>query len=99
MAARRRPGGAPGRNGRHRVRHGCRLATARRSLDRAATVTTITEVKRRLDGTVARFDCELIARTRALVIAVYRFDDPQRGPIDSYGLFWARLPYLCYHMV
>jgi hypothetical protein len=58
----------------------------------------ITEVKRKLDGTVQRFDCELIARTPSLLVALYRFED-RRGPIDSYGFFWARRPYLCYYLV
>ena len=58
----------------------------------------ITEVKRKLDGTVQRFDCELISRTPSLVVALYRFED-RRGPVDSYGLFWARRPYLCYYLV
>lgn len=66
---------------------------------------TITEVKRRLDGSEQRFACDLLARTPALVVACYRF--PVRpgffaayaGPVDSYGLFWARRPYLCYYMV
>ena len=58
----------------------------------------ISEVKRKLDGTVQRFDCELITRTPSLVVALYRFED-RRGPVDSYGLFWARRPYLCYYLV
>lgn len=56
------------------------------------------EVKRKLDGSEQRFDCELIERTSSLVIARYRFE-AEAGPIDSYGCFWARRPYLCYHMV
>ncbi len=32
------------------------------------------------------------------MVALYRFDS-DIGPIDSYGCFWARRPYLCYHMV
>lgn len=58
----------------------------------------IVEVKRKLDGSEQRFDCELIERTPSLVIARYRFQ-ADAGPIDSYGCFWARRPYLCYHMV
>jgi len=58
----------------------------------------IVEVKRKLDGSEQRFDCELIARSSSLVIARYRFE-AAAGPIDSYGCFWARRPYLCYHMV
>lgn len=58
----------------------------------------IVEVKRKLDGSEQRFDCELIVRTSSLVIARYRFE-ADAGPIDSYGCFWARRPYLCYYMV
>ncbi len=59
---------------------------------------SVVEVKRRLDGSEQRFDCELIERTASLVIARYRFEG-ELGPIDSYGCFWVRRPYLCYHMV
>ncbi|MGE0228417.1 MAG: hypothetical protein AB7I38_09110 [Dehalococcoidia bacterium] len=58
----------------------------------------IVEVKRKLDGSEQRFDCELIEHTPRLVIARYRLE-ATAGPIDSYGVFWARRPYLCYHMV
>ncbi len=58
----------------------------------------IVEVKRKLDGSEQRFDCELIERSSGLVIVRYRFE-ADAGPIDSYGCFWARRPYLCYHMV
>ena len=58
----------------------------------------IIEVKRRLDGSEQRFACELVRRTSSMVVALYRFDSPG-GPIDSYGCFWARRPYLCYYMV
>ena len=58
----------------------------------------ITEVKRRLDGSEQRFDCALVRRASSLVVALYQFDSPA-GPIDSYGCFWTRRPYLCYHMV
>jgi hypothetical protein len=57
----------------------------------------ITEVKHKLNGTVQRFDCELISHTPSLVVALYRFED-RHGPVDSYGLFWARRPYLCYYL-
>lgn len=59
--------------------------------------TTVTEVKRRLDGSEQRFTCELVSRTPRLLVALYRFEDA-RGPVDSYGLFWPRRPYLCYAM-
>ena len=55
------------------------------------------EVKRRLDGSELRFECELVARTSHLLIALYRFEDAS-GPVDSYGFFWPRRPYLCYAM-
>lgn len=58
----------------------------------------IVEVKRKLDGSEQRFDCELIERTSSFVMARYRFE-AAAGPIDSYGCFWVRRPYLCYHMV
>lgn len=58
----------------------------------------VVEVKRKLDGSEQRFDCELIERTSSLVIARYRFE-AEAGPIDSYGCFWARRPYVCYYMV
>jgi len=58
----------------------------------------IVEVKRKLDGSEQRFECELIERTASLVIARYGFE-AEVGPIDSYGCFWARRPYVCYHMV
>lgn len=67
--------------------------------------TTITEVKRRLDGSEQRFKCELVTRTPSLVVARYRFEarggffDSHTGAVDSYGLFWARRPYLSYYMV
>ncbi len=69
------------------------------------TITSITEVKRRLDGSEQRFECELVTRTPALVVASYRFEAragffaAHTGAVDSYGLFWARRPYLCYYMV
>jgi hypothetical protein len=39
-----------------------------------------------------------VRRTPTLVVALYQFDSPV-GRIDSYGCFWSRRPYLCYHMV
>ena len=63
----------------------------------------ITEVKRRLDGSEQRFDCELVHRTPWLVAVCFRVERPpfglSNGPIDSYGFFWRRRPYSCYHMV
>ena len=63
----------------------------------------IVEVKRHLDGSEQRFDCEFVHRTRWLVVVLYRVERP--GPdqplsmLDSYGLFWRRRPYNCYYMV
>lgn len=63
----------------------------------------IIEVKRRLDGSEERFDCELVHRTPWLVVVCFRVERPlsglSDGPIDSYGCFWRRRPYGCYHMV
>lgn len=66
---------------------------------------TITEVKRRLDGTEQRFGCELVSRTRDLVVVCFRYEAragffaSYAGPVASYGLFWSRRPYNCYVMV
>jgi hypothetical protein len=61
----------------------------------------ITEVKRQLDGTEQRFDCELVHRSSSMVVVCYemrRADDPERW-LDSYGFFWPRRLYNCYHIV
>ena len=67
----------------------------------------IVEVKRRLDGSEERFECELVHRTLALVVVCLRVEPgafglrsaAAEGTLDSYGLFWRRRPYNCYHMV
>jgi hypothetical protein len=62
----------------------------------------ITEVKRQLDGTEQRFDCELVHRSASLVVVCYemrRADDQPDRWLDSYGFFWPRRPYNCYHIV
>ncbi len=67
----------------------------------------IVEVKRRLDGSEERFECELVHRTPALVVVCLRVEPgafglrsaAAEGTLDSYGLFWRRRPYNCYHMV
>ena len=63
----------------------------------------IVEVKRRPGGGEQRFDCALVHRTPWLVVVLYRIERVRRGvpvaPLDSYGLFWRRRPYNCYHMV
>lgn len=70
----------------------------------AASGAPIIEVKRHLDGRVQRFACELVHRTPWLVVVRYRVEHPPWGPpeaapLDSYGCFWRRRPYNCYHMV
>ncbi|MSQ36015.1 MAG: DUF402 domain-containing protein [Dehalococcoidia bacterium] len=67
-------------------------------MTRAVPIVPIVEVKRRLDGSEARFGCELVARTASALVVRYRFRDAG-GPVDSYGWFWPRRPYLCYYMV
>lgn len=61
----------------------------------------VAEVKQRLVGPTERFACELVYRAPHLLIARYRVRRPPWGglPLDSYGCFWARRPYLAYHMV
>ena len=63
----------------------------------------IVEVKRRLDGSEQRFDCELVHRTPWLVAVLFRvrrpWGDAPAAALDSYGLFWRRRPYNCYYMV
>ncbi len=62
----------------------------------------ITEVKRQLDGSEQRFDCELVHRSAALVIVCYEMRRADQRPdrwLDSYGFFWPRRPYNCYHIV
>lgn len=67
----------------------------------------ITERKRKPDGSVREYACELVVRRPGLL--VIRFDMPQGGnvfgsPIDippgsvSFGWFWARRPYSLYRM-
>jgi hypothetical protein len=62
----------------------------------------IIEVKRQLDGSEQRFDCELVHRSPSLVIVCYemrRANQPADRWLDSYGFFWPRRPYNCYHIV
>lgn len=60
----------------------------------------IVEVKRRLDGSEERFDCELVHRTPWLVAVLFQMRPPRyRSELDSYGLFWRRRPYNCYYAV
>ncbi len=58
----------------------------------------IIEVKRRLDGSEQRFDCELVQHTPSLVVVCFEMRRPG-GRLDSYGFFWPRRPYNCYHIV
>lgn len=66
---------------------------------------TIIEVKRRLDGSEQRFECDFVTRTRDLVVVCFRYEAragffaSYAGPVASYGLFWRRRPYNCYVMV
>ncbi|MSQ42150.1 MAG: DUF402 domain-containing protein [Dehalococcoidia bacterium] len=67
------------------------------------TGTRVVEVKQRLDGRVERFDCELVERDRTRAVILFRIERPVFGlreaPLDSYGVFWRRRPYGCYHIV
>lgn len=72
----------------------------------AARPARIVEVKRRPGGVDERFDCELVHLTPWRVIVCYRVTQPPPGvraafgaPLDSYGFFWRRRPYICYQMV
>ena len=58
----------------------------------------IIEVKRKLDGSEERFATELVHRSPSLLLVLFRIE---RGPdsLDSYGCFWPRRPYGCYHIV
>ena len=64
----------------------------------------IVEVKRRLDGSADRFECELVEHTRWRVMVCFRIPPTQffgraMERFDSYGLFWRRRPYNCYYIV
>ncbi len=58
----------------------------------------IIEVKRKLGGGEERFATELVHRSPSLLLVLYRIE---RGAdsLDSYGCFWPRRPYGCYHIV
>lgn len=58
----------------------------------------IIEVKRKLDGSEERFATELVRRSPSLLLVLFRIE---RGAdsLDSYGCFWPRRPYGCYHIV
>lgn len=60
---------------------------------------TVIEVKRHLDGREERFETELVHRTADSLVVLYRIPESARGPLDSYGCYWAGRPYVCYHMV
>ena len=65
----------------------------------------ITEVKRHLDGSVERFDCELVLRRPHLIVVLF---EHRRGRSTSgfhiprgsctHGFFWRRRPYCVYRM-
>lgn len=65
----------------------------------------ITEVKRHLDGSAHRFDCELVLRRRHVVVVRFEhwenrsaggFSVPRGSRTD--GFFWRRRPYSLYRM-
>ena len=58
----------------------------------------IIEVKRKLGGGEERFATELVHRSPSLLLVLYRIE---RGDdsLHSYGCFWPRRPYGCYHIV
>ena len=58
----------------------------------------IIEVKRALDGSARRFECELLDARPRRVVVLYRFHLEGR-PIESYGVFWSRRAYNCYYAV
>ena len=59
----------------------------------------IVEVKRHLDGREQRFETELVHREPSLLVVLYRLPDGPQGALDSYGCYWPRRRYVCYHMV
>lgn len=63
----------------------------------------VIEVKRRLDGSEQRFDCELVYRTPWMAVVLIQIEWPWGAKtgmkLDSYGLFWRRRSYNCYYMV
>ena len=64
----------------------------------AAAPRTVIELKRTLDGREQRFETEFVHRSASVLVVLYRLE---RGAasLDSYGFFWVRRPYNCYHMV
>ncbi|MYI83069.1 MAG: hypothetical protein F4056_07180 [Chloroflexi bacterium] len=58
----------------------------------------IIEVKRKLDGSEERFTTELVHRSPSLLLVLYRIERGENS-LDSYGCFWRRRPYGCYHIV
>lgn len=58
----------------------------------------VIEVKCTLDGREQRFTTELVYSTPSLLMVLYRFERDV-GLLDSYGCFWPRRPYSCYHIV
>jgi hypothetical protein len=66
----------------------------------------IVEVKRHPDGAEGRFDSELVELTPSRVVICFRLDrrwldgpGSSPGQLHSYGVFWRRRPYNCYHIV
>ena len=58
----------------------------------------IIEVKRKLGGGEERFATELVHRSPSLLLVLYRIERGDNS-LDSYGCFWPRRPYGCYHIV
>ena len=69
-----------------------------RALPLTEGVPRVVEVKRHADGRVGRFECELVERTASMVVVRFPLE-ASYGAVDSYGVFWARRPYLVYHLV
>jgi hypothetical protein len=73
---------------------------------RIVTGPRIVEVKRHPDGHEDRFDSELVDLTASRVVICFRIDrrwldgpGSSPGQLHSYGVFWRRRPYNCYHIV
>jgi Protein of unknown function (DUF402) len=82
---------------------GRRTRSARSPGSLAAVARTgFIEVKRRLDGSVEEFDCELVHRTDSVVAVSFRLPaavgDIPKGS-TTLGWFWARRPYNLYRFL
>lgn len=68
-------------------------------------MTRFVEIKRRLDGTELRFDCDPVSYTQRLAICAFRstgsFTTTHFTMVEgtvSYGFFWAHRPYILYRI-